>query len=926
MNSRLPFEEHEVDGSIVARWRRVVECFPQAVAVTTVEGRRITYAELDLASNGLASALLDRLGAANSPVLLLLDHSYELIVGIYGAMKAKKAYVVLDPTQAIGQSRLLCENAAASLIVTRDDHVPLAQSIAAGGESIWSMDVLPAAGSRPENPPISADSIAAILFTSGTISRPKGVVCPHRMILHRAWFEAGTSGFGPGHRIAGIRPCGLSPGASDLFNALLTGATYCLYALRSDGLQGFSRWLQDEEITYFHPPIIFFRQWLLSLSPHDYFPLLSQVLPSGRKSGADIARLWPHVARECVVLTSYASTETSLITLRVLDNCTCVPEGTLDVGRPIPGKSVSVVDAAGQPGNAGEIGEVVVRSRYLSPGYWRAAELSAQRFQVSDDGSGEICYFTGDFGYLRADGCLELVGRRDSQVKVRGYRVVLSEVEDALRALPAVREAVVTFDEDRDRLLAYLLAADDPPALASAIRSVLAMRFPDYALPSRLIYLDSLPLLPSGKIDRRALPRPDRSRPDLAVAFLRPRTTLENEIAAVWAEVLGIDAVGVDDDFFALGGHSLLTTRLLMEVEKRYGVEVPLGSFFRAPTIAHLAEILERATATARPQSEASDDASMIPNASPGRPPEAATMMSVFDVLEEPPELMRMGRRPLWKSRWVTRLVHPCLANAPPGLSTALLSGLTANARLRSLLFNGKQKIIRKFFESIDASVDIESAIASSLFFHFMHRLQTRRPDGRRRGTGGHDLQETQVIGRNKLEGARERGQGVVLVRSHFYSEATFASLELADHRIGSVGHVLRRLRRRSRLDENALYVHQLDSARKKLLKGTSPYIELTFHRRRRRFMTGFAELAVMTDAAVLVVDSSMQRSLDSRVELIGPLDSGRRTLGHEDRVEMLVSQYAKILQQMWIAEPWKVEIYQMEMHLASPLAARKPR
>ena len=726
-------------------------------------------------------------------------------------------------------------------------------------------------------------------------------------------------------------------GASDLFDALLTGATYCLYDLRRDGLQGFSRWLQDQEITYFHPAIIFFRQWLDSLSTHDYFPLLSRVLPSGA-SPAPISRVCGLTSRECVVLTSYASTETSLTTLRSIDNCTYIPEGTLDVGRPIPGKSVSVVDAAGEPVNAGEVGEIVVRSRYLSPGYWRQAELSAQRFRASDDVSGEIRYFTGDFGHLRADGCLELVGRRDSQVKVRGYRVVLSEVEDALRALAAVREAVVTLDEDRDRLLAYLLAADDPPALASTIRSMLATRFPDYALPSRFIYLESLPLLPNGKIDRRALPRPDRTRPDLAVAFLRPRTALETEIAAIWAELLGVDDLGVDDDFFALGGHSLLATRLLMEVERRYGVEVPLGSFFRAPTIAHLAEILERARAAARPLSLEGDGASMTPNASPGRRPEAATMTSVFDVLDKPPDSIREGRPPFWNLRWnsAIRLVHLCLANAPPGLSTALLSALTANARSRALLLNDKERIIRKFLESIDSSVNIESAIASSLFFYLMHLLRIRRPGGRRRGTGRHDLPQARVIGRDKLEGARERGQGVVLVRSHLYSDATFASLELADHRVGSVGYLLRRLRRRSRLDENALFVHQLNSARKELLKGrvveihgdelqgSSPCIELTFHRRRRRFMTGFAELAVMTDAAVLVVDSSMQRSPDSRVELMGPLDSGGRTLAHEDRVEMLVSQYAQMLQKMWIDEPCNVQIYQIRTYLDSPIAARE--
>lgn len=931
MNDRLPFQQAEIESSIVDRWNRVVRSFPEETAITTVGGQKYTYQQVDCASDHLADGLLHELGTVNGPVVLLLDHTPKVLIGILGTLKANKAYVALDPTQQPGHLQLLSNTAAAPVIVTDTNQYPLAHAIASQTETIWNIDELPEAGEKHADIRIVPDAVAGIFFTSGTTSQPKGVPRTHRIIMHRTWFNTETGAFGPSHRFSGMFQCGLGGGVSDVFNALLNGAAYCLYSFNEDGLSGLSDWLQAQEITHFNLPIVLFRQWLDMLLPDDYFPHLTQVLPFGRKTHADIDRLWPHVSDACVVLTGYSATETTQVTCTAIDQFTPLEEGTLHAGHPVPDKCVSIVRDDGSPAAAGEEGQIVVRSRYIASSYWRRPELSSQRFKLANDGSGEITYHTGDFGRLRPVGNLELIGRRDSQVKLRGYRVVLSEVEDVIRALPAVKEVFVTVDAARDRLLAYVVATDDPPAPPSAIRSALSKRLPNYILPARFIYLDSFPLLASGKIDQHALPDPDRLRPELETPFLPPRTTLEQELAATWAELLGIDHVGAQDDFFQLGGHSLLTARLLLKTEKRYGVEVSLSDFFHEPTIAHLAKTLESAQATQEERSGQVDAALMIPGDAPEQPQESTVLNSFYDVLNKPPEFVPQSQpseESTWN--WRSRLFNLCL-NSMPHLSVSLLSRVTGEARLRTLLFKSKQRRIRKFLDCIDTSVDIESTLASSLYFHLIHRYRIGIRDGQHRTGSQHISRQTQVENLEKLERARELGQGVVLVRSHDFATTWFRPLKLANHRVGGVRHVVQQLRQQSMLDENALFVHQINGARRSLLsgqiveingdgyQGTSAGIEHTFHGRRRRFLAGFAELAVMTDAAVLVVDCSLQRPLTACIKLIGPLDGGSRTMPHEERIELLVSQYVQLLHKKWAEEPWMIPFCEIDAHLNAP-------
>ncbi len=931
MSGLLPFAEAEIETSLIARWDRAVAHFPQALAVTTVSGERFTYQAIDQAANRLAHALLAELGPTNEPVFLLLGHAPAMIIGILGTLKANKAYVALDPTQPVGQLELLCAQTAARLMVTDQNQQAMAQALATVNEQCWLIESLPTTDQGAPDVTIAPDAIAGIFFTSGTINQPKGVPRSHRTILHRIWFGTSLCHFGPGHHISGIRQCGLGGGVADLFNALLNGATYCLYPLQTDGLQGLSAWLQHEKITYFHPPIILFRQWLDTLAPDACFPHLRQILPSGRKNNADLARLWPHVSANCVVLTSYSATETTEITCTVLDRSTPTAEGVLHVGQPLPGKTVLVLDEAGQPAATGMVGEIVVRSRYISSSYWRQPELTAARFRLATDGSDEICYYTGDLGRRRADGFVELVGRRDSQVKLRGYRIVLSEIEDALQALPSVQTAVVTADEERGLLQAYLVAATEPPMPPAQIRAALAERFPVYALPTHLSYLPSLPLLPSGKVNRQALPAPAQSRPLLPTPYQGPRTALESQVTTLWEELLQLQPIGIDDNFFELGGHSLLAMRLMVKIEQQFAAPPTLSDFFRRPTIAHLAALLTGETATTAIIAPEEDLFARLAATLP--PAQVAAVRTIYTQIGQPdqPQQWRKASSLRWHRR--RKALHYAGQLLPAPLSWQLLTQIATTPRLRSRCFAREEALIRRFLQTIDTPHQDEQTVARALLCGLVHHYGIKL-----RATND----PAQV--KQSLAGAAAREQrGRLFVRSHEALADHFDALGIASYRVGQIQNHIPKFQFDDAIVENALYTHQLNTARQVLqqggtvnisadgIQGYSAGLVLDFHQRRRPFWPSFAELAVMTGAQVHMIKTTLSRTnagaltAPVRIQVSAPLDSGNEQQAYAARVERLVLQYVDGLRQMWAETPWLVPWYQMKQHLAYPASKVDP-
>jgi acyl carrier protein len=326
----------------------------------------------------------------------------------------------------------------------------------------------------------------------------------------------------------------------------------------------------------------------------------------------------------------------------LLDKETEIASRTIPVGCPVDGKTVLLLDEGGEPVGAGEIGEIAVRGRTLFRGYWRRPDLTEAVLQPAPAGGGERIFRTGDLGQMAPDGCLTHRGRKDFQVKVRGYRVEVAEVETALRDLDVVREAIVTAwknDQGDSRLVAcivprsgvqtsnrdgqdggsYPVSTGHPvhpvhpclntgtperPITVTALRRALAPALPEYMIPSAFVMMEELPRTATGKVDRKALPPPGRERPALEVPYAPPRTPVEETLVEIWAGVLELDTAGIRDSFFELGGHSLLATRALARLRERLGVELPLRALFEHPTIADLAALIAGRLADQTPHEE----------------------------------------------------------------------------------------------------------------------------------------------------------------------------------------------------------------------------------------------------------------------------------------------------------------------------------
>jgi acyl carrier protein len=282
-------------------------------------------------------------------------------------------------------------------------------------------------------------------------------------------------------------------------------------------------------------------------------------------------------------------------------------ESKLTIGWPLPDKEILLLDESGSKVPTGEVGEICVRSRYISTGYWNDPERTKVTFRPDPSDERFHIYHTGDLGTRAENGCLTHVGRVDFQVKIRGFRIEVSEIEVALRAISGVKDAVVVGREDssgENRLVAYFVPSKLPALTATQLRSSLASSIPEYMIPSAFVCLDVMPQTPNGKTDRLRLPLPSHSRPVLEVAYAAPSTPVEKAISDIWYQVLAIDEIGIHDNFFELGGDSLLATKVVVRALRELKVEIPLKMFFAAPTIARLAaEVDEKRAGTALPTS-----------------------------------------------------------------------------------------------------------------------------------------------------------------------------------------------------------------------------------------------------------------------------------------------------------------------------------
>ncbi|SIT65550.1 amino acid adenylation domain-containing protein [Burkholderia sp. b14] len=563
-----------------------VECMPEAPALV-YEDQTFSYAQLNARANCLAHQLIELGVKPDTRVAICVERSPALVVGLLAILKAGGAYVPLDPAYPSERLVHLLADAAPNMVLA-----DAAGRAALGDAALAECTVLDPATLRawpntnPSVAALTARHLAYVIYTSGSTGTPKGVMVEHRGVVNLALAQIVCFGVQPASRILQFASFSFDASASEILMALGSGAALYLppEAARQDR-HALRDYLTSHAITHatLPPALLQHGAELASFGP----PLT--LILAGEAPSATLVR---DLAEQGTVFNAYGPTETTV--------CATAWRGARDfsgevsIGRPIANTRVYLLDAHGQPVPLGVVGELYIGGAGVARGYLNRPELTAERFvpdPFSDD-AGARLYKTGDVARYLPDGNLEFVGRNDEQVKIRGFRIEPGEIEACLMAHPQVRDAVVlaTGEGSDKRLVAYVVA-DPDDALASTLRAQVAASLPEYMVPSAFVRLDAWPLTPNGKLDRRALPEPDADA--LAhQAYEAPQGELETTLAAIWAELLGVERVGRHDSFFALGGHSLLAVRLMNRV-RMLGADVPLATLFATPTLAAFAAALE---------------------------------------------------------------------------------------------------------------------------------------------------------------------------------------------------------------------------------------------------------------------------------------------------------------------------------------------
>ncbi|MBB5803971.1 amino acid adenylation domain-containing protein/non-ribosomal peptide synthase protein (TIGR01720 family) [Saccharothrix ecbatanensis] len=553
----------EPTGTIPELFTAQVARTPDAVAVTG-SGRSLTYRALDETANRLAHHLIRSGVGPESVVALKFPRSVDLVIAVLGVLKAGAAYLPVDVSYPADRIAYMIADSRAALV----------------------LDGIPDLSGMPDDAPevvLRQENAAYVIYTSGSTGRPKGVVVSHAGLATFSTAEIAHFDVSPGDRVLQFSSPAFDASVLELCMALPAGAT--LVVPPPGPLLGrhLARFVTDFDITHaLIPPAA------LATLPDAELPTLRTLVVGGDASSAELVRRWAPGRR---MINAYGPTESTVVTTW---SDPLEPGGTPPIGRPIPGTAVRVLDDELKPVPAGVTGELYIAGIGLARGYLNRPGLTAQRFvadpfgAASGSSAGERMYRTGDLARWDDTGTLHYLGRADQQVKIRGFRVELGEVESVLAAHPAVAQVVVVPNEHR--LVAYFVP--DKPTTASELRDHTAEVLPDHMVPAAFVALESMPLTVSGKLDRVALPAPERDAVT-SREYVAPRTETEEAIAAIWADVLGVGEVGVEDSFFALGGDSIRGLHITSRTKSAFGVDLSPRDVLTARTVAALAELVE---------------------------------------------------------------------------------------------------------------------------------------------------------------------------------------------------------------------------------------------------------------------------------------------------------------------------------------------
>ena len=566
-----------------------VEKTPDNIAVV-FDGQKLTYQELNHQANKVAH-YLQSLGVGTEVLVgISVERSLEMIVGLLGILKAGAAYLPLDPTYPKERLSFMLSDSQVQVLLTQQKFV---ESFADSGAKTVCLDQDWELITRQnqENPTsdVTAENLAYVIYTSGSTGTPKGVMIQHRGVCNLAQAQVKLFGVNQNSRVLQFASFSFDASVWEIVMALCSGAS--LYLGNQDSLRpgiDLIRFLRQQSITHATLP-----PTALAALPKEELPNLQTLIVAGEACNPKLIAQW---SKERRFFNAYGPTESTV--------CATVAECTFGetqptIGRAIANIQIYILDHNLQPVPIGVPGELYIGGDGLARGYLNRPELTKEKF-ISNPfkkTEGSRLYKTGDLARYLPDGNIEFLGRVDNQVKIRGFRIELDEIEKLLIQHPDVKQAAVIAREDipgDKRLLAYVVLNQKPEAIVTTLKNLLQENLPQYMIPGVFVVLDSLPLTPNGKVDRQNLPVCDRTRPDLEESFVAPRNPIEEKLAAIWADLLGFEQIGVNDNFFNLGGHSLIVAQILSRVRDSFQVELSFANIFANPTVAGLASVIQQ--------------------------------------------------------------------------------------------------------------------------------------------------------------------------------------------------------------------------------------------------------------------------------------------------------------------------------------------
>ena len=580
------------------RLAAVADRFPDALAFVEQDAH-LTFRQLDTAATDLAHRIVSAATGSSGRVALYFDRKLPAITSIFGAGRSGFTYLLLDARDPEDRLRFILQDSEPAVMLTESSLLPRARAIAPAGCALLDVMAHALTDTARGLPQVSADTPMYLCYTSGSTGRPKGASQTHRNLLFFADAYATALKIGIGDRLSLLYTLSFNAANMDVFGGLLHGATLCAYDMGREGVPPLANWLDRERITVLHAVPTVFRELGKRLAPGRVLPHL-RVIDLGGEAvfASDVELFRGHTSERCIFVNQLASTEVGLIAQHVIDHRIPPLRGSIvPVGRCPEGVRVEIRGEDGRLAAPGEVGEIIVCSPHVSPGYWRRPELDVAAFSPDPDRPGWRQYRSGDFGHVDETGILHFLGRKGSRVKIRGHSVDLMEVEAALSACDGVAKAAVVLasgdlEGHPGRLVAYVTTHGDGPRDALLLRRQLSARVPSYMVPAGIAFLDVMPLTASGKVDRNALSGIEVATDSSERAVDAPVDDIERTVASHFSDLLKFAPIGRRDDFFLLGGDSLLGVELQIRLRAAFGLRGP--NLHEDATVAGIAERVRR--------------------------------------------------------------------------------------------------------------------------------------------------------------------------------------------------------------------------------------------------------------------------------------------------------------------------------------------